>query len=75
MTTMMVRHTYRDRVHRQNQLEVPNEESRIVSISVESNKVAFALYDESKNEIVIESLELLSNESMEDKIHSENYVT
>lgn len=67
---IMNRHPNRDRVHRQNQLEVPNEESRIVSISVESNKVAFALYDESKNEIVIESLELLSNESMEDKIHS-----
>ena len=66
----MNRHPNRDRAHRQNQLEAPNEESRIVSISVESNKVAFALYDEFKNEIVIESLELLSNESMEDKINA-----
>jgi hypothetical protein len=37
---------------------------------VESKKLAFAMYDEFKNEIVIESLELLSNESVDDKIKS-----
>ena len=64
----MNRNASRDKVNQHNQLEAPNEESRIVSISVESNKVAFALYDEFKNEIVIESLEILSNESIDDKI-------